>query len=163
MNDTPLTHSTFTLERTYPASPARVFAAFADGTIKRRWYAEGHGSNVLEFASDFRVGGQEKARFLFTGGPPGAPPPGTQIGNDTTYLDIVANERVVFAYVMTIGDYRMSASLATITLHPAGSGGTKLVFTEQGTYFERADGPKMREGGWQQLLGSLEAELAKKA
>lgn len=160
MNDTPLTHSTFTLERTYAASPARVFAAFADGTIKRRWYADGHGSNVTEHTLDFRVGGLEKTRFVFAGGPPGAPPPGTQIGNDTTYLDIVANERVVFAYVMTIGDYRMSASLATVTLHPAGNG-TKLVFTEQGTYFERADGAKMREGGWTELLKSLEGELAR--
>ncbi|HEY2511553.1 MAG TPA: SRPBCC family protein [Polyangiaceae bacterium] len=163
MNDSALTHSTFTLERTYgSASPARVFAAFADGAIKRRWHAEGHGSNVLEYKSDFRVGGQEKTRFAFTGGPPGAPPPGTLIGNDTTYLDIVPNERIVFAYVMTVGDYRMSASLATVTLHPAGSGGTKLVFTEQGTYFDRSDGAKMREGGWTELLEKLENELTQK-
>jgi uncharacterized protein YndB with AHSA1/START domain len=36
-------HSTFTIERTYPVSPARVFFAFADKATKRRWLIEGEG------------------------------------------------------------------------------------------------------------------------
>jgi uncharacterized protein YndB with AHSA1/START domain len=34
-------HSTFTIERTYPTAPSRVFAAFASPEIKRRWFTEG--------------------------------------------------------------------------------------------------------------------------
>ena len=30
-------HADFTIERRYDASPARVFAAFADPVAKRRW------------------------------------------------------------------------------------------------------------------------------
>jgi hypothetical protein len=32
-------HSTFAIERTYPVALSRVFAAFADGATKRRWFA----------------------------------------------------------------------------------------------------------------------------
>ena len=48
--------------------------------------------------------------------------------------------------------------MATIELLPAGSG-TDLVFTHQGAYFEGADGPEMRKGGWESLLNKLVKEL----
>lgn len=41
MTETPVSHGTFTIERDYDASPARVFAAFANQATKRRWFAEG--------------------------------------------------------------------------------------------------------------------------
>jgi uncharacterized protein YndB with AHSA1/START domain len=158
MKETPVIHSTFTIERDYTASPTRVFAAFANPATKRRWFAEDKASEVLEFMMDFRVGGREFTRFRFHGGPEGAPPKGTEIRNDTTYQDIVQDRRIVFAYTMTIGSHRMSASLATVELQSAGDG-AHLVFTEQGAFFEGADGPKMREGGWRDLFKNLEAEL----
>jgi uncharacterized protein YndB with AHSA1/START domain len=160
MSEKPTIHSTFVIERSYPSSPARVFVAFADPAKKRRWHAEGHGFALDEFALDFRVGGQEKSRFRFTGGPPGAPPAGTPMGNDTTYLDIVPDQRIVFAYVMLVGDRRMSVSLATVELTPSASG-TRLVFTEQSAFFEPADGPKLREAGWTALLGKLDEEVGR--
>jgi uncharacterized protein YndB with AHSA1/START domain len=111
---------------------------------------------------DFRVGGRESTRFLFQGGPAGAPPKGTEIRNDTTYQDIVPERRIVFVYTMTIGDKRISASLATIELRSTGNG-THLLFTEQGAFFEGADGPQMREGGWRDLLSKLDEELRRSA
>src|ERR1700690_3514230 len=158
MTEKPVVHSTFTIERNYTAPPSRVFAAFANQTTKRRWFAEGKSFEVKEFAMDFRVGGRESTRFLFQGGPEGAPPKGTEIRNDTTYQDIVPDRRIVLAYTMTLGDRRISASLATIEPGTS-SKGTHLVFTEQGAFFEGADGPKMREGGWRDLLAKLEEEL----
>ena len=80
--------------------------------------------------------------------------------NHTTYQDIVPNRRIVFAYTMTIGDRRMSASLATFEFVPADQG-TDLIFTQQGAFFEGADGPQMREEGWRKLLEKLAAELAR--
>jgi uncharacterized protein YndB with AHSA1/START domain len=158
MTESAVVHSTFTIDRDYPASPERVFGAFANEATKRRWFAEGKGSEVKAFSVDFRVGGRETSRFVFTGGPPGAPPAGTLIGNDTVYLDIVTNERIVFAYTMSAGDHRMSASLTTIELTPAGKG-TRLTFTEQAAFFEKSDGAELREGGWRSLLGQLAQAL----
>lgn len=155
---TEVVHSSFSIERNYAASPARVFGAFADEATKRRWFAEGVGFEVDEFSEDFRVGGQEKSRFRFMGGVEGAPPKGTPMGNDTTYLDIVPNERIVFAYAMLVADHRMSVSLATVQLFPAGKG-TRLVFTEQAAFFDRSDGAKLREDGWRQLLARLDGAL----
>jgi uncharacterized protein YndB with AHSA1/START domain len=152
---TEVVHSSFSIERNYAASPARVFNAFADEATKRRWFAEGKDFAVDGFSADFRVGGQEKSRFRFSGGGEGAPPKGTPLGNDTTYLDIVPNERIVFAYSMFVGDYRMSVSLATVQFFPAGKG-TRLVFTEQAAFFERSDGAQLREEGWRQLFARIE-------
>lgn len=151
-----VTHSTFVIERTYPVAPERVFAAFADPAKKFRWFAEAHKSpEVLEF--DFRVGGKERTQSRLG---PETPFPGVALINHTTYQDIQPNGRVVFAYTMTVGENRISASLATVELVPSGVG-THLIFTEQAAFFEGADGPKMRQAGWNHLLDSLGAELAK--
>jgi uncharacterized protein YndB with AHSA1/START domain len=156
MSEQTVIHSTFVIERTYPTTPERVFAAFADPVKKRRWFAEGEGFEVDKFEMDFRVGGMEHARFRFK---PGTPlPTGTACANDTYYLDIVPNRRVVVAYTMTIVDKRISSSLATTEIFPAGQA-SKLIYTEQAAFYEGADGPKMREQGFRQLLESLAQEL----
>jgi uncharacterized protein YndB with AHSA1/START domain len=49
-------------------------------------------------------------------------------------------------------------SLATIEL-AAVEGGTELTLTHQGVYLEGADGPEMRKGGWEHLLGKLAKEI----
>jgi len=162
MTESAVVHSTFAIERTYAAPPARVFAAFANEATKRRWFAEEIGAEVDEFTADFRVGGREKSRFRFSGGPPGAPPPGTRMGNDTTYLDIVPDRRIVFAYTMTVGEHRMSVSLATVELSHSG-GGTRLTFTEQAAFFDRSDGRELRNEGWRTLLQRLDHEVSKAA
>ncbi|WP_119302762.1 SRPBCC family protein [Dongia deserti] len=146
MTERSVTHATFTLEQTYDAPPAKVFNAFADPAIKRRWYVEGEGWQVEEFTGEFKVGGYERSRFRFRGG--------ELIRNDTTYHDIVPNERIIFAYTMTIGENRISASLTTFEFKPAGAG-TKLICTEQGAFLDGYDNVEAREGGWGHLLEAL--------
>jgi uncharacterized protein YndB with AHSA1/START domain len=143
-------HSTFSVERTYPVPPARVFAAFANGATKRRWFAEGEGWEVLEFTLDFRVGGGEVSRFRFKDGP--------EIRNDTIFQDIVPDRRIVFVYRMAVGPKPLSASLATVELVPTGKG-TLLTYTEQGAFLDGADSAKGREEGSRELLEKLAAEL----
>jgi len=55
MTDHSVTHATFSLERSYPLPPARVFAAWADPAAKARWFAGPDSGHEL----DFRVGGRE--------------------------------------------------------------------------------------------------------
>jgi uncharacterized protein YndB with AHSA1/START domain len=152
----PVTHDSFTIERIYPVPPARVFAAFASVETKRRWFAEGEGWEVEEFSLDFRVGGIERARFRFRGNEHVPPAP---MGNDTVYLDIVPERRIVLAYSMTMNEQRISASLATFELSSEGTG-TRLRFTEQAAFLEGADGPEVRKQGWTVLFERLAVEVA---
>ena len=142
----PVVHRTFSVERTYPAPPARVFAAFADPETKRRWVAEGPGVEVDEFTLDFRVGGSERTRFRFVGGAP--------MRDDTLFLDIVPDERIVFAYSLTAEEVRTSAALTTVELAAEG-GGTRLLLTEQVAFLDGVDGTASRQRGWATLLDTL--------
>jgi uncharacterized protein YndB with AHSA1/START domain len=157
MNAHTVNHSTFVIERSFPAAAGRVFAALADPARKRRWFVESEGFAVDSFEMDFRVGGFERSRFRFNASTP--VPEGTPCANDSVYLDIVANQRIVLAYTMTVGGKRISASQATFELRSAGTG-TQLIFTEQAAFFEGADGPELRKAGWSQLLDRLGKELA---
>jgi uncharacterized protein YndB with AHSA1/START domain len=144
-------HSTFVIERTYDASPARVFAAFEDPEAKNRWFVNGDGWGTDAYQADFRVGGYEKYRGNHDG---------MAVSMESRYYDIVANERIVFAYDMHFGDDRISVSLTTIELIPAGKG-TRLVFTEHDTFLDGHEAPGPREEGSKQLLEALAAELAR--
>jgi uncharacterized protein YndB with AHSA1/START domain len=155
METSSVNHSTFIIERNYGAAPHQVFAAWADPAQKRLWFADGEHAEIEEHRLDFRVGGIEKTRRIIKGGPF----EGTPLTNDSVYLDIVPDRRIVFAYTMTLGDKRISSSQATAEFLPNGKG-TILAFTEQGAFFEGADGPEMREQGWKSLIGQLEKFLA---
>jgi uncharacterized protein YndB with AHSA1/START domain len=143
-------HRGFTLERVYPTTAAKVFRALSDPQKKRRWFAEGDGFEVESYTLDFRVGGFERARFRPTGGPP--------MTTDAVYLDIVIDERVVFAYTMTVGGAPMSSSLGTMELRPTGSG-TRLLFTEHTAFVDGQDGSEGRREGSLGLLEALAKEL----
>ena len=159
MNDTATVehavhHATFTVERTYPVAPARVFAAFADEAKKRRWFAEGEGWEVFEFKLDFRVGGTEVSRFAYQGGP--------EVRNDTVFHDIVPERRIVLSYRMTMGPRALSACLSTVQFTPTADG-TRVSYTEQGAYFD--GGAALAQGheqGSRQLFERLADELAGK-
>ncbi len=157
MAESTVIHSTFVIERTYPKPPEVVFRALADPASKRRWFAEGSSHEVEDFSTDFRVGGSEGARYRFK---KGTPFEGVALASDGRYQDILPDRRVVIASTMTLGEKCISAALVTFELLPA-DGGTDLIFTHQGAFFEGADGPQIREGGWRYLLEQLANELAR--
>lgn len=156
MQEPTTTHSTFVLERSYPTTPERVFAAFADSGQKRRWFVEGHRNIVKRYELDFRAGGREQSEIVLGEGTPVA---GKTCTNDTLYQDIVVNRRIVFSSSMTIADHCISVSLVTIELLPTASG-TDLLCTHQGAFFEHSDGPERRQQGWSVLLDKLSEEFA---
>lgn len=157
-----LAHGMFAVERRYDASPQRVFQAYSDPVAFRRWFVEAPGATVYEWDHDFRVGGHGGGRYRFGGQE-------SDVGfNDTLFLDIVENRRIILSYVMgrEIGGEkrRDSASLATIELAPDG-GGTLLTYTEQGAYFgeDGAAHIPLREGGCARMFENLADELARSA
>src|SRR5439155_1885195 len=94
MADQSVIHNTFVIERNYPATPERVFAAFADPARKRRWFVEGDGHEVEHYELDFRVGGKERARFRFK---EGTPMKGIAFTSEGIHLEIVPYRRIVTA------------------------------------------------------------------
>jgi uncharacterized protein YndB with AHSA1/START domain len=130
MTDRSVTHATFVLERTYDVPPARVFAAFADKSIKQRWFAAPEEMGPEQYELDFRIGGQESSR----GGPEGGP----TYAFEARYEDIVPNERIITSYQMSLNGERISVSVATIELKAQGAA-TRLILTEQGAYLDGLD------------------------
>jgi uncharacterized protein YndB with AHSA1/START domain len=145
-----VTHATFVVERTYDASPARVFAAWADPAVKARWLAGPDDWESGDYELDFQVGGRERG----SGGPPGGP----VHFYEAIYQDIVPDQRIIYAYDMYLDETRISVSLATVELKPEAAG-TRLIYTEQGAFLDGHEAPAEREHGFGALLDALEAEL----
>lgn len=151
MSERAVTHSTFSIERSFPdASPRWVYRAFADPAAKARWFQGPPGWRQDRREQDFREGGGERVAGTF--------PDGSMSDFDARYLDIVAGERIVYSYVMFHGGKRLSVSLATIEFLPEGKG-TRLIITEQGAYFDGPAGAASREQGTKWLLERVAATL----
>jgi uncharacterized protein YndB with AHSA1/START domain len=147
-------HATFVIERVYDAAPARVFHAFADPGAKARWFVGPDNWDKSNHRLDFRVGGRESV----SGGPPGGP----VHSYNAVYQDIVPNERIVSTYDMHMDETRTSVSLATVEFKPDGAQ-TRLIFTEQGVFFDGHDNAAERERGTRELLNNLDAALRREA
>ena len=157
MTEHSVVHDTFAIERTYPASPSRVFAAFATREAKDAWGGGGDMTEVepatgpSEF--DFRIGGHERFGVAFEGG---------SFTYDALYYDIVPGQRLVYSYEMYADSVRFSVSLATIEFVETDDG-TTLTWTEQGAYLDGVDGPdapRLRQGGTGEMLDGLAKYLA---
>jgi uncharacterized protein YndB with AHSA1/START domain len=148
MSERSVEHATIVIERTFDASPARVFAAWSDPEAKARW--SGVPEDQLEL--DFRVGGREAHR--------GNDPDGNPYTFEARFQDIVPSQRIVYTYEMFTGETRISVSLATVEL-ASDRDGTRLVFTEQVVFLDGHETPARREHGWGALLDALETDVSR--
>jgi len=144
-------HTSFVLERRFAVPPARVFHAWADIDAKRRW-ADCHAEvGTIEYSMDFRPGGREIHRAVL--------PDGRAQLVDKTFLEIVPDARIIFAYVMEAGGRHLSASLVTVEFHPDGAG-SRMVLTEQLAYLDGHEDLHERIGGTNEGLDRLALELS---
>src|ERR1700676_2998127 len=101
MSGQEIIHGKFVIERTYEASPADVFAAWADPAVKARWFIGPTGWTAIRRELDFRIGGEELLQ-------------GRYEARETLFRarfhDIVSDERIVYVYDMYMDDEHHSVS-----------------------------------------------------
>ena len=142
MSERGIVHATFTLERSYPAQPARVFQAWADPREKVRWFA----GNPDDYQLDFRPGGIEHNHAVHDG---------KRITWESLYREIVPNERIAYTSVLSEDDTVATLSLTTVEFLADGDR-TRLVLVEAGAYLDGHEQPAWREegtGDWLDALG----------
>lgn len=131
-------HSTFVIERHFAAPVERVFAAWSDAAKKRHWFACHDDWTTVDYKLDFRVGGSEHNTVLSDQGVPHR--------FDARFFDIVADERIVYAYDMHVGETRISVSLVSVVF-ARGFSTTDMTFTEQVVFLDgHGDADERREG-----------------
>jgi uncharacterized protein YndB with AHSA1/START domain len=146
MTERSVVHSTFNLERFYPAPVTRVFGAWADPAAKARWFSP-NGPHEL----DFRVGGRELNRFNGDA---------QVLTFESHYHDIVIDQRVAYTSTLSVGDNVVTVSLTTVEFTADGDGDvTRLVLTEHGAFLDGHEQPTWREQGTGAWLDALGAEL----
>ena len=110
----PVVHGSFSVERTFPVPPARVFAAFANPDLKSAWFRGPDGWEPSTRVLDFHEGGRETTA--------GEVPGEWSSRFEATYHVIEADSQIVYSYVMFHNDVRLSVSVATIELDPLDGG-----------------------------------------
>jgi uncharacterized protein YndB with AHSA1/START domain len=148
MTERSIAHGSFTVTRTYPAKPSRVFKAWANPEFKRKWFGtpkENDAADIFEF----KVGGRE-----YNEG---------KMGNDlytfdVRYQDIIPDQRIVYTYEMKMNGERISVSLATVEIEPDGDG-TKMTVVEHGAFLDGLDNVNQRQEGTEYLMTALGKSL----
>jgi len=145
-------HAAFHLERTYDASPARVWKALTDPVAKAQWFgAASEQVEIIDRGMDVRPGGRERLEGRWGG---------RVISTfDATYYDVIENERLVYCYEMHLDDRKISVSVATVQLKADGKR-TRLMMTEQGAFLGGYDDAGSRDRGTGELLDALGRSLS---
>jgi uncharacterized protein YndB with AHSA1/START domain len=146
-----IAHATIVMERTYSASPARVYRAWSDIEARKRWSTPTENIRIEYEAADFREGGRDVSRCI-------------EPGNEdyvavVNYIDLTRDQRIVFAEDVSHGAKRVSAALICVEISPAGAG-ARLLLTMQIASF---DGANMEQGyqfGWNAALDNLAKEFS---
>jgi len=123
-------------------SPSHVFTAFSDQRVKARCFVGPDRCRARTIGSTFERAGANTS----------AADSGRPIHTfDAIYHDIVPDRRIVYSYEMHLDGRRISVSLATLELLPAGAG-TDLVLAEQDAFLDSQDFASQREQGARELL-----------
>jgi uncharacterized protein YndB with AHSA1/START domain len=143
-------HDTIILERTYEASPARVFAAWESVEARLRWSVPFETAGAAYDQAEFKVGGLDIMRCGHKDD--------MRYKAHVRYLEILRDARIVMAESVAEDGITRAASLITVELEPVGKA-TKQTVTMHVSAF---DGTGMIEGyneGWGAALDNLAREF----
>lgn len=154
MSAAPIAHTTFVIERELPGSVRRAFRFWSDPVLKERWTGCHAEWTVIQEAFDFRPGGKETKRWLT--------PEGQELAFDAFYLDVVPDCRIIYAYEMSFGGVRLSASLVTVEL-TARDKLTQMKVTEQAVFLVGDSAIAERIEGTEEGFDRLAALVAEEA
>lgn len=146
-----LAHATLVMERTYPAAPARVFAAWESVEARLRWSAPDESTKIVYDQSQFREGGVDVSRCIEAGKP--------DFTAAVHYLAIDRDRRIVFAESVTHGGRRMSAALISVEL-ALKEAGTHMLVTMQIASFDDANMEAGYKEGWTAAFDNLAKEFS---
>jgi uncharacterized protein YndB with AHSA1/START domain len=143
-------HETVVIERTYKASPARVFAAWESVEARLRWSKPSADTGLVYDAHDFRVGGKDIVRC--------GPADDMRFHAEVYYLDIVPGKRLIFSERISEVSKPMATSMITVEFRAKGQDTHQLVTMQ----IAALDGSDMVEGykeGWEPTLDNLAKEF----
>jgi uncharacterized protein YndB with AHSA1/START domain len=148
------------LYRTFPAPPERVYRAWLDPELMRRWLAPGD-LTVTRAEVDERVGGRYSVWHAGPGGDVG--------GFECELLELVPNQRIVARWGF-VGPDRLEGphydSLLTVTFRETPDGGTELTLVHERLEELQAQRPDIAdnvERGWEMVLDKLVAMAGEQA
>jgi uncharacterized protein YndB with AHSA1/START domain len=134
-----------TVTHRYAAAPERVFDAFLDVGVARRFLFATATGEMVRAAIDPRIGG----RFVFVERRPDMGPDGGDVEHVGEYLAIERPRRLAFTFGVPQFDPRMTT--VTIELRPDGEG-CELTLTNEGV---PPDYAKNNHEGWSRILDGL--------
>ena len=143
-------HGTATMEKGLSASPARIFAAWADPEQRKVWGLPSDEIDMRIDAADFSVGGEDVTTCL-AGGEAVAVVRGR-------YHDIVPDKRIVYTAIIASMEATEGACLVSAEFLPEGEG-TRLVMTLQTVALDGSALLEEAQVGWGSALIRLEELL----
>lgn len=135
------------IKRRFKAPVERVYAAWTDASLMRRWFAPGE-MTVPEAEADVRVGGRYRVRMSESG---------SDCEFHTTggvYREVVPNERLVFTWQWEGSDLE---TLVTLEFTALAADETELTLIHEG--FDNEDTREKHGHGWDGCLAKLESFL----
>jgi uncharacterized protein YndB with AHSA1/START domain len=145
-----ISRDTIVIEKTYRASPDRVFHAWEDVQTRARWSKPFPEMDLVYDRHDFRIGGTDVYRCGLDGH--------FNWEAEMQYLDIVRGKRLIYSERMAEENKPQSASIVAVELFAKGGETLQIVTIDVLTL----DGSTMLEGyagSWNSVLDNIAAEL----
>lgn len=144
----------FTLTRTLPLTPDRLWHVLTDAQMRESWGAPGDGMVLTMVRADLRVGGLETHRC--------GPAENPEFTVDTRWYRIDGPNDAVFTETVIIGGAAIATTLVTYRVTGTDTG-AQLDITVAVSSFSGPDADDEFKAGWQAGLSNLEALAAKMA